>query len=341
MVSIKIYILSVILFLGIAFTYLHRVQNSYRLNTTVLVNTPGATKNGKPIPLGNIDTSKLNPYNRLKKDIEGLKNMAFNRESELSVEPGSDFYNALNLTISTDNIDRDKWYLQHLIDKYNAANTNQTRKPVLDDSINFITKSIMNLKEVNISPQMRAKLNQTLKAIEALEYYSNQPVTQFVLIPNTFDVNNEILTNLINEYNTAQTDKQRILSISSEDDGELLVANKKLLQLQLSIIELTSELKAAINDSLNKRSAISKAGNESKNHERDELLRRYARLYEERSDINRSINNKRLLILKSPQAESIKPPAFWVYLFSIIVGIMLPIIGNALLLAQKSSLKKQ
>jgi hypothetical protein len=185
-------------------------------------------------------------------------------------------------------------------------------------SINTVAKT----SNISVEP------TRILKVLEALSYYVKQPVNQFAQLPNTFDVNDAKITQLIEKYNLLQTDRQRILTEGEEGD-ELLKISRQLLTVQ-------QNLNTAI---VTQRNVLIDRGSEVKtpapdNKAKNELLLTYRHLLKEKN----TKAKKSVVALSStglPEIVIVRRPYLMICILSLIAGIFLPFLFHQIIAKRK------
>lgn len=331
-VPIKHYVAA--LFCGLlvfAYFNIFNIKKKYIVSITAVVNIPGAMLNGSPLRFSESDTSKVNPYNRLKKDIHDLQEFksepAYQNHS-LSIEPGTRFYNSLDVSLSAFTVREGKGLLYRLIDIYNASVREkhlgkQSSSDKLSDQLDDVSRQLLFLRNFSSSAHDERRLRRTAETLAALAYYVTQPVSQFSLIPNTFDLGNKRLRALISAFNEVQNKKQHLLSHDNGNADGLSILNKQLSALQSELTQLIDSDRLMADRLLKMiRSGHNKAYVQLK----DSLLIIYAKLIQMKADASSNTLTDRLLVVGMPQIRDDHWPMIKAVTVSLITAILLLIV---------------
>jgi hypothetical protein len=299
----------------------------YTVSMTAIVNIPGAMPNGNALRLSETDTSKVNPYNRLKEDIHDLQEYQYNtayQNHSLNIEPGTRFYNSLELSLDALSFSEGKVLLYRLINLYNSSFQKkqlgqQFSSDTLSNQLEQVSHQLLFLQNFSSSVHNENKLRRAAETLTALSHYVAQPVSQFSLIPNTFVVDDKRITALVLAFNELQNKKQHLISHDKRNADGLSLLNKQLSTLQ-------SELTASIdNNQLMIDRLLNVVGSgEDKAYVRlkDSLLMAYAKLIQVKAN-NSGTTPERLIVVDKLQITDNHWPLIKAITVSLIAAVML------------------
>lgn len=331
-VPIKYYVAALLCGLSVfAYFIIFNIKKQYIVSITAVVNIPGAMLNGSPLRFSESDTSKVNPYNRLKKDIHDLQDFksepAYQNHS-LSIEPGTRFYNSLDVSLNAFTIREGKELLYRLIDIYNASVREkhlgqETSIDKVSYQLDDVSRQLLFLQNFSSSAHNERRLRRTAETLTALAYYVTQPVSQFSLIPNTFDLEDKQIAALISAFNEVQNKKQYLLSHDKGNADGLSILNKQLLALQAELTQLIDNDRLMVERLLR---MIKSGQNKAYVQLKDSLLIIYANLIQMKADASSNTLNKRLLVVGVPQVRDDHWPMIKAVIVSLITAILLLIV---------------
>lgn len=298
--------------------------SGYETSVMGLVND-GPTENIGLIRFTESDTNAVNPYYKLRDDIAMLtddKILPYEFAGKLSVEPGETYQNTLVLKLRSAS-QANHLILQEIIRKYNQRNrrVDHTNLSALDDSLTYVAHQLQNIEKGGLSDTTVKQPAHILDVLDALVYYVRQPVSQFAQLPNTFQLNDKEITELIDEYNSLQNNKQHLLNSGGDIKDDLLKSNRELLEVQ-------QKLNTAI---VNRRTELKNPGDVKKSREisgksKDDLLLTYARLLHTKNLHKTQLNSSaRLLIISGPVTTRLQTPYLMIVMLSLLAGILAPL----------------
>ena len=297
--------------------------SGYETSVTGRVND-GHTRNSGLIPFTDADTNAANPYYKLRNDIAVLTNekiLPYDFAGKLIVEPGETYQNTLVLKLRS--ASRGNYQiLQEIIHKYNQSYTQPTdnNSSVLDDSLTYVAGQLENFKSDSLPNTTVQQSAHVLDALDALEYYVKQPVSQFAQLPNTFELNDENITKLIDEYNSLQNNKQHLLNSGENIKDDLLSANRQLLEVQQKLNTVIATRRQEL-----KNPEGVKASQAAPQISKDDLLLVYARLLERKNATKAQLKSARLQIINGPVTVRLYTPYLMIVVISLLAGILAPL----------------
>jgi Mrp family chromosome partitioning ATPase len=299
----------------------------YTVSMTAIVNIPGAMPNGHALRLSETDTSKVNPYNRLKQDIHDLQEFQYNpayQNHSLSIEPGTRFYNSLELSLDALSFSEGKELLYRLINLHNSSFRKkrvgqQYSSDTLSNQLEQVSHQLLFLQNFSSSVHDQRKLRRAAETLTALSHYVAQPVSQFSLIPNTYIVDDKRITALILAFNELQNKKQHFISYDKRNADELSLLNKQLSTLQSELTESINDSQLMINRLL---SDVGSGKNKAYIKLNDSLLITYAKLIQIKANSN-STTPERLIVVDKLQITDNHWPLIKAITVSLIAAVML------------------
>ncbi|WP_342645493.1 hypothetical protein [Mucilaginibacter sp. CSA2-8R] len=300
-------------------------QKGNSISVTTIVNAPGAMPKGRALRLSETDTSKVNPYNRLKRDIHDIEQYRYEAAYEghsLGVEPGTLFYNSLEISLDASTGKEGKALLYRLISRYNTSFQNKlpaqpSSSGALSDQVRKVSDQLLCLQNFAWDIRGGKRLRHTKETLTVLSYYVAQPISQFSLIPNTFSPENKRITSLIEAYNGVQHQRQYLLSHDKQNTVGLSLLHQQLSTLQSTLAEAINNDQLIIDRLL----AITISGN-NKTYLRlkDSLLTRYVGLVQLKGN---SSSTERLLIVGQPRVNENHGPLIRAVVISLAAAIAL------------------
>lgn len=316
-----------------AFVLFLSFPTGYETSVTGLVND-GHISNIGLIPFTETNPDATNPYYKLRDEIALLTNdkmLPYEVAGKFSVEPGETYQNTLVLKLRS-NSQANYQILQGIIRKYNQSYTQHTDTDfsALDDSIMYVARQLENMKSGGQPDTIVQQSPHILDVLDALEYYVKQPVSQFAQLPNTFELNDKNITQLIEEYNSLQNGKQHLLNSGDDVKDDLLKANRQLFEVQQ---KLNTVIATRRHELQNPEDV--KASQEIRQTSKDDLLLLYARLLQTKNSRKAQLQGARMLIINGPVTIRLHTPYFIIVILSLLAGIIAPLAFDRLAAAWK------
>jgi hypothetical protein len=260
--------------------------------------------------------------------------------------------NTFELSLNAENTKKGQDFLNKLIEIINAqyAGENSPEKPAannsyltnLNDSIAYY-KTIANKyqEQLNVLNHIKKatpivateKQKLTLNVLEAIKPYLTKPNNAFVLIPDGYDVNDNHIKKLIQDFNNAQLEKQRQLQDSDVADASVYAFTLEIEPLKNELLNAIAHRDEQIRDSSQPKWSKS-VGAFVLTQLNDSLAQVNALISNKQKQYNRKISNmnarsatpRLTVIQKSDIRESMVPKSLLIYLLAFLAGLILPVL---------------
>lgn len=303
--------------------------------------------------------------------ISPVESVTENYLGSLSVELLNRQINIINLSVRDEIPQRGEDVLQKLIQKYQEANiddknevTNSTinfiedRLSLMSNELTSVEKLIENFKSRNrltdIEAQSRLLLDNTgntqqeltqkevqLRVLESLEKYLQNATNNKRVMPATLIAQDATLVNIISDYNSLQTQRQRLLLSFTENSPQVKNVDEQLEDLRIGIKNYISSLKRGYQVSVNELKlradvidnsirAVPSKERESREYARQQAIKQELYLFllkkREEAAISKSatVSNLKVIDPAKQSGGAVHPVRSKTYLIAFVLGLLVP-----------------
>ncbi|MDB5148384.1 MAG: Chain length determinant protein [Mucilaginibacter sp.] len=291
---------------------------------------------------------QVQPQLTIKLNLPADLTEQFNKNLDTKVLSGNTF----ELSLNADNAQKGQEFLNRLIDVVNSryAKTYLPEKPAvnssylknLNDSIAYY-KTIANKyqEQLNVLNHIKKatpnvateKQKLTLNVLDAIKPYLTKPNNTFVLIPDGYNVNDNHIKKLIQDFNHAQLEKQRQLQDSDVADASVYAFTLEIEPLKNELLNAITRRDEQIRDSSQPKWSKS-VGAFVLTQLNDSLAQVNALIINKQKLYKRKVLNidagdatpRLTIIQKSDNRESMVPKSLLIYLLALLAGLLLPLL---------------